>query len=459
MRYCNLIFCGFALVALAACGGDDEEETCNVDSDEGCEDGQVCEEVASGMPACFAPVQIRGRVFDAANDAAIAGATVIAVDANGGGQTDVVTTAADGTYSLDVPTPRNVDGTYATEEVTLRVSADGYQTFPTAPRSAVPIDLEMTVDRDGAKVVMNTATDVSLLPLPGGDTGVTVRGKVDHDLGDGVLVIAEQGDRAVATALSGSDGSFVLFNVPAGSTELTGYRAGLDVESETVDVGNMDVGDIVLSAGTEGLGTVSGSVNIVNAPGGSLTSVILVVESTFIENAARGEAPPGLRAAGISSAFSIMNVPPGDYVVLAAFENDNLVRDPDTSIGGTQIQHITVMGNTTLEASFKVTEALAVISPGADGLEVITSVPPTFQWADDSSEDNYEVRVFDAFGAMVHEEKNVPRHTGSGNVEYTWDGADLEPGMVYQFRVLSIKDGVPISATEDLRGVFQYMGQ
>jgi hypothetical protein len=28
------------------------------------------------------------------------------------------------------------------------------------------------------------------------------------------------------------------------------------------------------------------------------------------------------------------------------------------------------------------------------------------------------------------------------------------PGMFYQFRAVSIKDGVPISTTEDLRGVF-----
>jgi hypothetical protein len=28
--------------------------------------------------------------------------------------------------------------------------------------------------------------------------------------------------------------------------------------------------------------------------------------------------------------------------------------------------------------------------------------------------------------------------------------------MIYQFRATSIKDGVPISQTEDLRGVFLY---
>mgnify|MGYP003512945731 CR=1 FL=1 len=30
----------------------------------------------------------------------------------------------------------------------------------------------------------------------------------------------------------------------------------------------------------------------------------------------------------------------------------------------------------------------------------------------------------------------------------------LEAGMIYQFRATSIKDGVPISSTEDLKGVF-----
>jgi hypothetical protein len=33
-------------------------------------------------------------------------------------------------------------------------------------------------------------------------------------------------------------------------------------------------------------------------------------------------------------------------------------------------------------------------------------------------------------------------------------GKTLVKGMFYQFRAVSIKDTVPISATEDLRGVF-----
>mgnify|MGYP000753665290 CR=1 FL=1 len=40
------------------------------------------------------------------------------------------------------------------------------------------------------------------------------------------------------------------------------------------------------------------------------------------------------------------------------------------SIGGTQIQHISVSGSdVTMDASFKITEALAIFSPGAEGID------------------------------------------------------------------------------------------
>ena len=103
-----------------------------------------------------------------------------------------------------------------------------------------------------------------------------------------------------------------------------------------------------------------------------MTSVVLVVASTFNAAWARGEVPPGLRAPGlgspsVSGAFTITDVPDGDYVVLAAFENDNLVRDPDTAIGGTQIQRVTLgpaSRQVALPASFKITEALAIDASG-----------------------------------------------------------------------------------------------
>jgi len=171
-----------------------------------------------------------------------------------------------------------------------------------------------------------------------------------------------------------------------------------------------------------------------------------------VPNAARGEAPPGLRAANVSGAWSIPNVPDGKYVVLAAFENDFLVRDPDTSIGGTDIQHITVPGTTDVP-SFKITGALAVFSPDG-GQEV--SGNPTFSWEDDSSEDSYTVQVFDALGNETWKLEGIAGPKGSNPAETTYAGSPLTPGMYYQFRATSIKDGVPISRTEDLKGVFVY---
>jgi hypothetical protein len=35
-----------------------------------------------------------------------------------------------------------------------------------------------------------------------------------------------------------------------------------------------------------------------------------------------------------------------------------------------------------------------------------------------------------------------------------YGGPALEGGMIYQFRATSLKGGVPIASTEDLRGVF-----
>ncbi|HQP36195.1 MAG TPA: hypothetical protein PLI95_13495 [Polyangiaceae bacterium] len=44
-----------------------------------------------------------------------------------------------------------------------------------------------------------------------------------------------------------------------------------------------------------------------------------------------------------------------------------------------------------------------------------------------------------------------------GSTRCSWRSrAPLSPGMYYQFRVVSMKGGVPISATEDLKGVFVY---
>lgn len=445
---------------VAGCGGG--SATCTVGEPGGCGAGLVCELGPEGTGLCAAPLEIHGRVFDLADAMPIEGARVLALDANGVALSVAAITAVDGTYVLPVPTERDADGAPTGDAVVLRVSASGYQTFALAPRIALPIDRDAPVEEGGALVVTNAATDVGLVALASA-SGTRIEGSVNAADAGGALIIASVGGAEVATALADRDGDFVLFDVPAGAVRVEGYRAGLRILPAEVTTAPPAPSTVVLEVARDGLATVDGSVQIVNAPGGATTSVILVVESTFDPTFARGEAPAGLRAAPVSGGFSIEGVAPGRYVALAAFENDGLVRDPDTSIGGTMIVRFEVPaagGTVSLGDGFKVTGALEVRSPGADGITVLPASDPTFTWADDSSEDGYEIRVYDALGALVHENTMVPRVTGSSTVSYTWTGATLTPGMVYQFRALSFstdRDGAHIylSATEDLRGGFQ----
>ncbi len=455
-------------LGLAAATGCKKEQskTCTLGTTTGCDNGQVCEAVVlSNEPICADPVEIHGQVTDAKTAAPIAKALVVAVDANGAARTDVVETDTLGNYKLPIAVPRTAAGAPSADSVTLRVSAAGYQTFPTPPRPALPIDLTKTVAMNSTLVVDTANTDVTLYSTGVDANGVsTVSGHVEASEPGGVLVLAVQNGRSVASAVSGSDGQFTLFDVPRNvQTTVEGYRANLLVTPATVTPNAAATPGVVLTTSTTGLTTVSGQVQIVNAPGGLTTSVILVPDSTFDNTALRGEAPAGLRAADVSGAFSIPGVAPGKYVVLAAYENDQLVRDPDLSISGTDLVRITIASGGpnpfTIADSFKVTEALAVLSPGADGLDEVTTATPTFNWADDSSEEGYELYLYDQFGTLVHMNLNLPSHMGSGNPSYTLPGTvALQNGGIYQFRVYSwsSKGGRSYkSSTEDLRGVFQ----
>ena len=213
--------------------------------------------------------------------------------------------------------------------------------------------------------------------------------------------------------IADASGDYIIYNVPDGTATVRGYRSELELEPVEVEVAGEAVTDVHLEAtgeGVEGLGSVSGSVNIVNAPGDSATSVVLVPVSVFNEALERGPVPFGLRAPAppeapsVTSGFEIPGVPAGDYKVLAAFENDDLVRDPDDSIAGTAIQEISLGSGETVDVpeAFKVTEHIAVISPGADEPEIVDPIP-TLIWADDSSETHYSVIVFDALGNVMWE--------------------------------------------------------
>jgi hypothetical protein len=447
--------CAEGLVCQAVSGGD---PACFCDSatQTGCNQDEVCEAITEGNSGCFAPVSVAGKVFDLASGAAVEGARVVARDVNDAAVSGVAVTDAKGGYTLNVPTPRTKDGKPLENNVTLRADASGFLTFPAPPRIALPFDVASAMG--DPPVLSSTATDIGLIALEASTQLGTVTGKVVADAPMGTLVVAggaaQQGGGV--SGIADRDGTYTVFNVAPGSVDVHGYKVGLKLTPETASVkAGATTEHVDLESAGTATAVVTGKISLVNAGGGSVTSVILAVDETFNDAVARGEAPPGLRVEGVTSDFRIEGVPDGRYVVLAAFENDKLVRDPDQSIGGTQIVRITVAGaDVALADSFKVTGALDVMSPDK---EATVSGTPHFSWADDSGEDHYEVRVFDAFGNKVWENLGIPGVSGNKNVSVDYGGPALTSGLLYQFRATSIKrGGTAISATEDLRGTFVY---
>lgn len=422
---------------------------CSIDQQSGCESGLACQPVVDGTPACFPPVTVAGRVFDLSTDAALEGALVVARDVNNAAVSGVAVTDPDGRYELAVPVPHRDDGSLVQYSVLLRADASGYLPFPRAPRVALPIDLAAASGEP--PTVESSATDIGLIALED-TTGLgSVSGTVHADAPRGALVVAGN-----ATGIADLGGDYTVFNVAVGSVVVHGYKAGLQLDSQTAAVAEGKTTEHVdLNELGQATSVVNGKVDIVNPGNGSDTSVILVVDDTFKESVASGETPPGLRAGGVAGAWSISGVPDGTYVVLAAFENDFLVRDPDTSIGGTSLVRVTVSGSdVSIADGFKITGALDVVSPDA---EQEVSGTPSFVWNDDSGEDHYAVVVFNAYGELVWEKTDVPGVSGAKTVTVPYGGPALQAGMLYQFRATSIKNsGAPIARTEDLRGVFFY---
>ena len=463
----GLILGSLSLVSLVGCGSDDSlgpGDECDPHYYY-CPEGFVCAELVTGGNRCFGELALRGEITNTSDGSAVEGAQVMVLNEEGIAVTDFARTDGMGNYDLkNVPAKRNADGSPA-GTYTLRTGAQAYQAFPSGVRAAPPIALSDATSVEGKYTLDSTLTHIGLIPLGVGERS-SMSGTIYDGYDDSGALVVARGANGVFSGFSDKSRNWTIFNLPPGDYEFRAYAVGMQIKSASATVGRDPLSGLYLGyENTVGsTTTVTGSVQLVNAPGGALTSVMLVVADTFDPLAARGEAPPGLRSPrtgspDVSGNFSISGVPTGRYVVLPAYENDDLVRDPDTDF-----VTIDVTGTSTgpkpppgPNVDLKVTAALPTISPGAEAPEPVTT-KPMLVWGDDSSEDYYDVRVFDAFGAEVWSSLMLPGVSGSATASVQYEGP-LEPGIYYHFRVTSWRapdgeDPAPIATTEDLRGVF-----
>lgn len=458
-----ILIAAFASLLLAACGGPKE---CALTDPKSCGDDFVCEEVTGReKPLCFAPVTLEGKVYDLATTNGIADAEVLAVDENGTPAGAATKTASDGTYSLRVPSRRTDEkGAFVSRKVMLRSQAKNYVPFPSGTRVSLPIDTSAATRKEGSEdpfVLKSQLTDIGLSPLPADQQNrPSISGTVEVSADQkSVMLVLEGGGAVGRTTLAAADGSFTFFNVAGGGWKIAAYAKGVNYTPVEVQVQSSDVTGVELKKSTVPTASLSGSVQLVAGANGAGTSMVLVVESTFIESLGRGEVPPGLRAPepgvlpNVTGAWTIGGIPDGKYVVLAAFENDGNVRDPDPNIAGTGIQRITVANGAVSGATspqFKVTGAVGLVSPGAEGPEDVTGTP-TFTWLKYSNADAYLLRVYNALGEQVWEKAIVDAQT----VSTAYAGPALTAGQYYQWRLTAIRRLAPTSMTEELRGIFR----
>ncbi|HSN16027.1 MAG TPA: carboxypeptidase-like regulatory domain-containing protein [Anaeromyxobacteraceae bacterium] len=488
-----------ALFAAGCSSGKSErKKTC---LETGCEGSQVCESVPGGAPACFDPIYVEGRVYDLAiADPAtngLADARVVGQDVDGAPVSSVAISGADGAYEFSLRAARNGDGSPASGTVTLRVDRAGYEGFPSGLRTALPIALTSATHGSGRWSVKSGLTDVGLDAIAGAPTG-SITGTVQLPSSGGALVVAECGGVAY-TAVPGSDGTYAVFNVPAGTCDVTAYAKGVNYTPVTGATVGTSAVTADLSQSTVPTATVSGGVQFVSSTFWDFTSVLLVVDSTYDAVRIRGIAPPGLRVGGVTkgSNWTIAGIPDGHYHVLAAFETDYLVRDP-SDIGGAAVLEFQVvngvpllMDGTTSAATlqgFKITGAVRLTAPIADATGACATISPlpadpgtlpvggcttisttpSLAWEAYSATNVYEVTVVDELGATVWQaqvDKSASQVTYGATtspVSKTLVAAQtLTTGTTYQVRVkaqtIDSKTGLvsgTLSASEDLLGVF-----
>ena len=447
-------------MVLATCSG---SQDCTLGDAASCPGVQVCEQLqGQAQPRCFQPVVLQGKVFDLSSGAGLGGADVTASDENGAPVGATVKTNGDGTYSLRIPSARTDDqGAFQARKVMLRSQAKNFVAFPSGARVSLPIDTATAAQANpGAPFILKTAqTDIGLSAVPSGERDLpSVSGSVEVSADQApVLVAMEDSQGKGRTVLAGPGGSFSFFNVPAGAWKLGAYSRGASYVGQDLAVQAQDVAGLSVKRSAVASATLSGKVQLVAgaAPG---TSVVLALESTFIASTGRGDVVPGLRAPDpgtpptLTGDWTISGIPDGRYVVLAAFENDGNVRDPDPGISGTQIQHVVVSGGSIQDAvspSFKVTAAVELVGPGKDGPEGIPTATPTFAWTAYPNADAYVLEVFDALGSPLWT-KAIPDKSTTTAV---YDGPALTRGQVYQWRATALRKQLPTSMTEELRGV------
>jgi hypothetical protein len=391
---------------------------------------------------------LAGRVTDASSSTALGSVRITLFDALTNNPLGTFTTAADGTYRMDL-TP----GSYY-----LRFARQGFQPVP--PFDIPPLPISVTAGATTDNSIQMFRSSVA--------NGGAIRGKVISGGKPmaGVLVVAESGT-AGSSSLSDLAGDYSVCNLVPATYTIKAWVAGYSSTKDTLAVaaGSEQTG-VTLTLTADQLGTVSGHITFLATTNTEVDVALL--------NPATREVVPGLTAVTVGGNYSISNVPYGTYLARATYRNDGKVMDPDWIIKNGE--PLVTVAAAAVNRDFSVTGAVSLTAPtniAADTQPVNVQMSGlTFTWSQYSSADNYVIEVTDQSGRVIWGgfggnwtiRKIILPKTQTG-VAFNSDTTATEGlivGKVYRWKVYVSKNDSQeplgwklISASEDQQGMFK----
>jgi hypothetical protein len=407
---------------------------------------QNCSEDKSTQPD--PPAVINIIIKSSSDSLSISGANVVLYNANNGEAVSRTFSGSNGTARFE---------TMSSGNFYVRISSQGFKEVPEGSISPVPFSVS-----SGQTFSQIYYTDALL------GTFGKIDGTVTPKLSGFLIVAKSSTTNAEYHTYSGPDGYFVLFNVPYDTYEVNAIKSGyqlavhpqvtLSVSSSSVNV-PVNVNQVNGSA-------LTGKVTFLAAINGIVDISLLDKTSLSVIN--------GLTTRiDVNRDYAINNIPAGNYVAWASYENDSYVMDPDWIFKNPGALNISFPADTAKILNFSVTGAISIVSPTNPPASIIPapadSVIPTFYWDAYPQAKEYIIEVMDINGNLIwggFTESGVINHSQIpkewNSVEFNFDGtalSQLNSGDIYQWRIYADDDAVPniqtlLSSSEDLMGLF-----
>jgi hypothetical protein len=339
-----------------------------------------------------------------------------------------------------------------------RISAQGFNEVPQGTVSPVPFSVSSG----------QTFSQTYYMDALQGTFG-KIEGAVTPNLSGFLIVATSAGMNAEYHTYSGPDGYFVLFNVPYNSYEVDAIKSGYQSANQP---------QVTLSSSSS---SATVQINVNQITGSTLTGKVTflaaqngIVDISLLDKISHSVVNGLTVMIDTSRNYTISNIPAGEYIAWASYENDNYVMDPDWIFKNPGALNVSFTTDTSKVRDFSVTDVINLVSPTnpANSItpDLADSVAPTFHWMAYPQTKEYIIEVRDINGNLVwggFEENGEIRHAQIpkewNSAEFNFDGSassPLQPGNIYQWRIYSDDDATPdvqtlLSSSEDLMGLFR----